>query len=101
MWRAMTSNWLARGLMLLGLVMLIAAPVAPATAAPMDCCPDAPCHDIDKSACPQACVVACQLIVAPDLRISPPLRRDAPPVTPEIALLPLGQAVAPDLPPPR
>ena len=101
MWRAMTSNWLARGLMLLGLVMLIAGPVAPATAAPMDCCPDAPCHDIGKSTCPQACVVACQAIVAPNLGISPPFRRDTPPVSPNIALLPPGQAVAPDLPPPR
>jgi hypothetical protein len=28
-------------------------------AKPMDCCPDAPCHDLDKSLCPQVCVTAC------------------------------------------
>jgi len=99
--RAMRSTWLARGLMLLGVFLFIASPMTSAAAKPMPCCAEAPCHDIDKSACPDACVAACQAVVAPTHNVSEPIRRDAPRPAPEISSLPPGRAVAPDLPPPR
>lgn len=100
-WRSAISGGLAWGLLLLSVVLLVIGPITPAAAAPMDCCPAAPCRDMDKSACPQACVVACQIIVAPELQVSEPIRRDAPSVMPAPGALPPGRAVAPDLPPPR
>jgi hypothetical protein len=95
------SSWLAWSVALLSALLLVAGPVAPAVAAPMDCCPTAPCRDIDKSLCPQACVVACQVIVAPEQQLSEPVGRDAPAISPQPIALPPGRAVAPDLPPPR
>jgi hypothetical protein len=95
------SSWMAWGVALFGALLLIAGPISIAVAAPMDCCPDAPCHDIDKSACPQACVVACQIIVAREHRLSEPACRDAPLIAPSLIVMPPGRAVAPDLPPPR
>ena len=100
------ASWLARGLMLLCVILLIAGPVTPAAAAPMDCCPDAACHDaplhdMGKTLCPQACAIACQALAAPDLMLSAPIRRDEPIIAPSITRLPPGRAVAPDLPPPR
>ncbi|MEJ2817571.1 MULTISPECIES: hypothetical protein [unclassified Caulobacter] len=95
------TSWLAWSVALLGALLLVAGPLAPAMAAPMDCCPDAPCRDIDKSACPQTCVVACQVIVAREHALSEPVRRDAPAIAPEPAAMPPGRALAPDLPPPR
>ena len=95
------SSWLAWGVALLGVLLLVAGPISPAVAAPMDCCPDAPCHDIDKSACPQACVVACQVVAERERQLSEPIRRDAPAIVPTPIVMPPGRAVAPDLPPPR
>ena len=95
------SSWLAWGVALLGALLLVAGPVTFAVAAPMDCCPDAPCHDIDKSVCPQACVVACQVIAPREHRLSDPVCRDAPMIVSAPLVMPPGRAVAPDLPPPR
>ena len=95
------SSWLAWGVALLGALLLVVGPITPAVAAPMDCCPDAPCRDIDKSACPQVCVAVCQIIVAREDRLSEPVRRDAPMISPQPIIMPPGRAVAPDLPPPR
>lgn len=100
-WRSVISGGLARGLLLLSVVLLVAGPITPAAATPMDCCADAPCHDLGKSACPEICVVACQVIVAPAFLISEPIRPDAPLAAPVPGVLPPGRAVAPDLPPPR
>ena len=94
-------SWMAWGIVLLGALLLVVGPITSAVAAPMACCPEAPCRDIDKSACPQACVVACQVIVAPDQQLSAPIRRDAPTIASAPVVIPPGRAVAPDLPPPR
>jgi hypothetical protein len=98
---SIVSSWLAWSMVLLGALLLVAGPLSPAVAAPMDCCPDAPCRDIDKSACPQTCVVACQIIVAREHQLSEPVCRDAPMIASAPTLMPPGRAVAPDLPPPR
>lgn len=95
------SSWLAWGVALLGALLLVAGPITPAVAAPTDCCPDAPCHDIDKSACPPVCLVACLVVVAPEQRLSEPVWRAAPTIAPGLVVMPPGRAVAPDLPPPR
>ncbi|CAN5330748.1 hypothetical protein BH10PSE4_BH10PSE4_39720 [soil metagenome] len=95
------SSWLAKGFMLLGALLLILGPIAPAHATPMDCCADAPCHDVAKSACPEACVVACQAIVAPELLLSEPVGRGASMVMADRGDLLAGRAIAPELPPPR
>lgn len=99
--KAARSGWVARGLMLLGLVLLLVAPLTPATAKPMDCCMDAPCHDIGKATCPDVCIVACQVVVPPEQQISEPVGRYAPMASPGPADMPPGRSVAPDLPPPR
>ena len=101
MWKAATSSWLARGLMLLGLVLLLAAPLAPAIAKPMDCCMDAPCHDMGKATCPDVCIVACQIVVPPEHLFSERMDRHAPLPTPGLIDMPPGRSIAPDLPPPR
>jgi hypothetical protein len=87
--------------MLLGLVLLLAAPLTPATAKPMDCCMDAPCHDIGKATCPDVCIVACQIVVPSQPLISGPVGRYAPMASPGLIDMPPGRSVAPDLPPPR
>ena len=99
--KAVTSGWLARGLMFLGLVLLLAAPLTPATAKPMDCCMDAPCHDIGKATCPDVCIVACQIVVPPEQMISGPVGRYAPVTALGLIDIPSGRLIAPDLPPPR
>jgi hypothetical protein len=92
---------LARLLSLLAAVMLIAAPLAPAMAMPMDCCPGAPCHDLDKSMCPQACAVACVAVPAPLETLAEPVRLETP--APEANPVPrlIGRDIAPEPPPPR
>jgi len=99
--KAATSGWLARGLVLLGLVMLLAAPLTTATARPMDCCMDAPCHDVGKATCPDVCVVACQIMAPPEQLISEPVGRYAPLAALGLVDMPSGRLIAPDLPPPR
>lgn len=102
--RMARSSWLARGLMLLGAILLFVAPTLPAAAAMPkgDCCADMPCHDQGRKAlCPEACVVACQVIVAPEAQFVGPVEIGSAPIAPMVALLPLGRALAPELPPPR
>ena len=99
--KAATSSWLARGLMLLGLVLLLAAPLAPATAESMDCGMDAPCHDMGKATCPEICIVACQIVVPPQHQVSRPVARYEPLATLAPIDMPPGRSIAPDLPPPR
>lgn len=99
---AIRPRFLARLLSLLAAVMLVAAPLpAPAMAMPMDCCPDAPCRDLDKSMCPQACAVACTVIPAPAETLAEPLALDA--ARPEPTSLPrlIGRDIQPESPPPR
>jgi hypothetical protein len=92
---------LARLLSLLGAVMLMAAPLTPAVAMPMDCCPDAPCKDLDKSLCAQACAVACLVVPTPTESLAEPVRQDTP--APEATPVPrlIGRDIAPEPPPPR
>ncbi len=95
---------LARGLMLLGVLLLIAGPGLPAAAAQPkdDCCPEASCHgENGKAICPPLCVLACQAIVAPDPLISHPAGLAPVAVTRMATMLPNGQTPAPELPPPR
>jgi hypothetical protein len=99
--KAARSGWVAWGLMLLSLALLLVAPLTPATAKPMDCCMDAPCHDIGKATCPDICIVACQIVVPPEQLISEPVGRYAPMASPGPVDMPPGRSVAPDLPPPR
>ncbi len=98
---AFRPRFLARLLSLLAAVMLVAAPLAPAAAMPMDCCPDAPCRDLDKSMCPQACSVACIAIPNPAEALAEPVRLETP--VPEQTPVPhlIGRDIAPEPPPPR
>jgi len=98
---AFRPRFLARLLSLLAAVLLVVAPLAPAMAMPMDCCPDAPCHDLDKSMCPQACAVACIAIPTPAETLTEPVRLETP--VPEQTPVPrlVGRDIAPEPPPPR
>lgn len=100
---AFRPRFLARLLSLLAAVMLVAAPLAPAQAMamPMDCCPDAPCHDLDKSMCPQGCAVACVAVPAPAETLAEPVHLAAP--APEARPVPrlIGRDITPEPPPPR
>jgi hypothetical protein len=88
--------------MLLGAILLLGAPALSAAAMPMDpCCDEAPCHDLGKSLCPQACAVACQVIVAPETQVAEPVETGSAIATPAPARLPSGRMPAPELPPPR
>ena len=95
------QGWFAKALTLLAAFLLVAAPMTPAVAEPMDCCAGAACHDADKSMCPAACVVACQILPTPEQRLSRPVVREASLPAPPPSSLPPGRAIAPDLPPPR
>jgi hypothetical protein len=88
--------------MLLAAILLIGAPAMSAAAMPMDpCCADAPCHDLGKSLCPDSCVVACQIIAAPEMMITGPAETGLAPTAPAPSRQPPGRAPAPELPPPR
>ena len=102
--KAMGPNWLARGLMLLSALLLFAAPAMPSAAAmpQLDCCEEMPCHDQhNKAPCPEACVIACQIVVAPEALIAGSAEICSTPITPMISLLLRGRVLAPELPPPR
>jgi hypothetical protein len=92
---------LARLLSLLAAVLLVVSPLAPAMATPMDCCPDAPCHDLDKSMCPQVCVTACVVVAAPVETLAEPGRLET--ASPEPLPMPrlVGRSITPEPPPPR
>lgn len=106
--RAKTSGWV-RGLMFLCALLLFAAPLTPAVAAMSkgDCCAEAPCHDQGdhdrdgKAPCPDACVLACHVLPAPEAAITGPAEIGASPVASMNALPPAGRDPAPELPPPR
>jgi hypothetical protein len=88
--------------MLLSAILLIGAPAMSAAAVPMDpCCAESPCHDLSKSLCPDGCVVACQIIVAPETRVAEPVETSPAVTTPAPSRWPPGRAPAPELPPPR
>ncbi len=88
--------------MLLSAILLIGAPAMSVAAMPMDpCCAEAPCHDLSKSQCPDACVVACQIIAAPETQVAGPAETSPAITTPAPSHWPLGRAPAPELPPPR
>jgi hypothetical protein len=95
---------LARGLMLLSALLLFAAPALPSAAAMPkgDCCAETPCHDQgQKAPCPNACVLACLVLVAPESVVVGSAEIGAAPVRPMASLQRLGRALAPELPPPR
>ena len=99
---AMGSSWWARGLMLLSAILLLGAPALSAAAMSMDpCCAEAPCHYLGKSLCPDACVVACQVIPAPETPVVEPVETGSVVTTPIPSRWPPGRAPAPELPPPR
>ena len=88
--------------MLLSAILLIGAPALSIAATPMDpCCAEAPCHDLGKSLCPDGCVVACQIIAAPETRVAEPTETSLPSTAPTPSPWPPGRAPAPELPPPR
>ena len=88
--------------MLLSAILLIGAPAMSAAAMPMDpCCDEAPCHDLGKSLCPDGCVVACQIIVAPETQVAEPVETSLAVTAPTPSRWPPGRAPAPELPPPR
>ena len=95
------ARFLARLLSLLAAVLLVVSPLAPAMAMPMDCCPDAPCHDLDKSMCPQVCATACVVIPAPVETLAEPIRLAAAPPEQRPAPRLVGRAITPEPPPPR
>ncbi len=102
--KATGPNWLARGLMLLSALLLFAAPAMPSAAAmPQgECCAEMPCHGHGKKApCPEACLIACQVIVAPEALIVGSAETGSAPIAPMISLLLPGRVLAPELPPPR
>jgi hypothetical protein len=102
--KATGPNWWARGLMLLSALLLFAAPAMPSVAAMprSDCCEDMPCHDQSKKTlCPETCVIACQVIVAPEALIIGPAEIGSAPIAPMISLRLPGRVLAPELPPPR
>jgi len=96
--------------MLLSAILLIGAPAMSAAAMPMDpCCAEAPCHDLShdgghergKSLCPDGCVVACQIIVAPETRVAEPAETGLAITAQAPSRWPPGRMPAPELPPPR
>src|SRR5689334_23261637 len=96
------QGWLGRLLALLAAVFLLAGPIAPpAMAMPMDCCPDTPCRDLDKSMCPQVCATACVAVPAPIESLAEPTPRHAAPPEPTPAPRLTGRAITPEPPPPR
>lgn len=102
--RATGPNWLARGLMLLSALLLFAAPAMPSAAAmsQRECCEEMPCHDQGKKApCPEACLIACQVIIAPEALIVRSAEIGSAPIMPMISSLLPGRVLAPELPPPR
>jgi hypothetical protein len=100
--RAPRQGWLGRLLALMAAVFLLAGPIAPpAMAMPMDCCPDAPCHDLDKSMCPQVCVTACVVVPAPVEALAEPILLETAPPSPLTVPRLIGRAITPEPPPPR
>lgn len=97
------TSWWARGLMLLSAILLFATPAMPAAAlSRAECCADMPCHDQGKKvACPDACVIACQAIVAPEAMVAGSAAFGSTPIAPTISPVFAGLALAPELPPPR
>jgi hypothetical protein len=92
--------------MLLSAILLLGAPALSAAAMPMDpCCDEAPCHDqghdLDKSLCPDGCVVACQVVAAPESQIAEPVETGLANTVPAPSAWPPGRAPVPELPPPR
>lgn len=88
--------------MLLGAILLIAAPAMSVAATAMDpCCAEAPCHDLGKSLCPDGCVVACQIIAAPETQLAEPVETGLAAAIPAPSRWPPGRAPPPELPPPR
>ena len=101
-WRLTRLKGFARGLMLLGALLLFAAPTLSAAMPKGECCADMPCHDQGRKApCPEACAVACQVIMAPEQQAVGPVEIGAVAIAPIILLSPPGRALAPELPPPR
>jgi len=100
---AIPHRILARLLSLLAVVMLVASPLAPspAVAMPLDCCPNAPHHDVGKSLCPQACVTGCVVIPSPIENPAEPAHFETAPLEPAPAQRLVGRAIAPEPPPPR
>jgi hypothetical protein len=101
--RVTRTSWWARGLMLLSAILLFAAPVMPAVAAPTaECCAQAPCHDQgQKAPCPDACLLACHVLVAPEAAVVGSVEIGASLMTPMRSVPPPGRALPPELPPPR
>jgi len=102
--KATGSNWLVRGLMLLSALLLFAAPAMPSAAAMLQagCCDEMPCQDHHKKTpCPNACVMACQVVAPPEALIAGSVEIGDTPIMPMISLLILGRVLAPELPPPR
>ena len=102
--KATGSNWLVRGLMLLSALLLFAAPTLSSAAAMSQggCCDGMPCQMHHKKApCPDACVMACQVVVLPEASIVGPVEIDTAGISPVISLLFQGRVLAPELPPPR
>ncbi|CAN5204742.1 hypothetical protein BH09PSE2_BH09PSE2_25120 [soil metagenome] len=103
------------GWVLLAVFMLLAAPVMPAAATPMDdgCAmpsasraptggaPKGDDGSAAQSLCGQTCGVACQLLTPPAPVLTAPLPRAFASLTPRLARLLSGREIAPDLPPPR
>jgi hypothetical protein len=90
--------------MLLSALLLFAAPAMPSEAATpkSDCCAEMPCPEQGKKApCPEACVIACHAVVAPDALLVGAAEIGSAPIALMIPLLPPGRLPAPDLPPPR
>ena len=88
--RATGPNWLARGLMLLSALLLFAAPAMPSAAAmsQREFCEEMPCHDQGKKApCPEACLIACQVIIAPEALIVRSAEIGSAPIMPMISSL--------------
>jgi hypothetical protein len=100
---AKTNGWVL-GLMLLSAILLFAAPAMPAAAATPkgDCCAEMSCHDQSKTAsCPDACVLACHVVVAPETSIVGSAEIGSAPIALMSSLPPPGRTSAPELPPPR
>ncbi len=98
---ALRFRILARLLALLAVVLLVVAPLAPAMAMPMDCCPDVPCHDLDKAMCPQSCATTCVVTPVPLETLAEPIRlKTAPPQAAPMPRL-IGRSITPEPPPPR
>lgn len=90
--------------MLMSVAVLLAAPATPAASAMLrdDCCVETPCHDQgDAALCPEACVLACQVVVAPELMMEQSVEVVSAPADEALSLSPPGRELAPELPPPR